>query len=101
VDYVRVYQTAPTVLNDPIANESVPEIIYPIEDKIVRFRYSNTTANIPLKVAVYNVSGVNVFAQNFIDNGMPNKLNLSALNSGVYFIRFNSQNSKVCKVILK
>ena len=101
VDYVRVYQNTPTALNEQIADESELHVVYPIDNKTVRFKNSKVIDKLPLKVAVYNVSGMNVFSQNFNRIETQNELNLSALNSGVYFIRFDGQNSKVCKVILK
>jgi beta-glucanase (GH16 family) len=101
VDYFRVYQNKTTDLNNQIVNESEPYIVYPINNKIVRFQYPKAIDNIPMKVSVYNVSGVNVFSHNFNNIEPQNELNLSFLNSGIYFIRFNGQHSKVCKFILK
>jgi len=101
VDYVRVYQKVTTAVNEQIAEEIEPNIVYPIVNKIVKFNCSENSGSIPLKVSVYNVSGMNVFTQNFYKNEIPNELNLSALNTGVYFIHFNSKSTKVYKVILK
>ena len=66
----------------------------PVNDKL----HIETEVEIK-KVAIYNITGVMVYNEQFTINNL--QLNVANLNSGVYFVKIRTENGEVVKRIVK
>jgi hypothetical protein len=102
VDYVRVYQKAPTALptNAEIYPTTNPIFIHQNQSKILNFSYKNDVKH--LLVSILNTSGQTVLKQYFSDIQSRNTyfINLKSLETGVFFVRFDGETTKTFKIIL-
>jgi len=70
----------------------------PINDQIY-FKWENRMSSNNLRVCIYNLEGKSIFDQSF--SSLPESINISQLNSGVYFIRVNSNENQIVKKVIK
>ena len=102
VDYVRIYQKAPTALPTNIESTmtSNPILINPNQSRILNFSYKNNVKH--LLVSIINTSGKTLLKQYFADIQSRNSysINLKTFAAGVFIVKFDAETTKTFKIIL-
>ncbi len=99
VDYVRVYQKSPTDLSTNTQTPTNPYIINSNQNKTLNFTCKYNVKQ--LHVSILNTNGTILYNQNFDDilSGNSYFINLKTMPKGVFFVRFNSETTKIYKII--